>query len=98
MVLFLGNQIKWKCKSINTDSKPTGDNDHLMLCTTWEYEREKLKHTSNVGFVSLPRTLWGASLLNGVRQVTPKGDESTSPHDVPSRRACFLMTVISVSL
>lgn len=98
MVLFLGKKIKWKCKSINTDNKPIGDNGHLITHPTWEYERHRLKHTPKVGFVSLPGTLWGASLLNGKRQIAPKGDESISQHNVPSRGACFLMTVISVSL
>ena len=98
MVLFLGNKTKWKCKSINTDSKPFGNDGHLITCTTWEYERHRLKHTPKVGFVSQPGTLWGASLLKGERQIAPKGDESISQHNVPSRGACFLMTVISVSL
>lgn len=32
------------------------------------------------------------------RDITPKGDESISQHNVPSRGVCFLMTMISVIL
>lgn len=67
MVLFLGNKIKWKCESVNTENKHLGDDGHPITCTTWEYEQHRLKHTPEVGFVSLPGTLWGASLLNGER-------------------------------
>lgn len=87
-----------KCRSLNTDSKPTGDDDHLIPCTTRDCERDRLKRTPKVGFVSWPGILWGASRLDGERQVTSKGDASTSQHNVPSRGACFLMTVISVNL